>query len=202
METNVPSKALDIIVSDNSNIVALSEETLDEAVRLVRKVFPNLLEESEAPEKSFPASIRRDALASKEFLAKTNIPDLRYWIYIDPTTKRVAGTTGLYTYTHDEKEANWLGWLAVDPELRGRGIGRELLEFSIRATQQSGKRFLRLYTSSSPIEQKAHKLYESFGFRKTSETEDIPYGKDEIATLRIITYELDLKRKWKLKVLA
>jgi GNAT superfamily N-acetyltransferase len=75
----------------------------------------------------------------------------------------VCGTTGLYSYRKDEKEAVWLCWFCVDPEHRGQGIGKGLLAFSIEKAKQSGKAFLRLYTSDDPSEAAAQVLYEKYG---------------------------------------
>ena len=75
----------------------------------------------------------------------------------------VCGTTGLYMYKKDEKEAVWLCWFCVDPEYRGQGIGKNLLEFSIEKAKESGKAFLRLYTSDDPSEAAAQGLYEKYG---------------------------------------
>ena len=75
----------------------------------------------------------------------------------------VCGTTGLYMYKKDEKEAVWLCWFCVDPEHRGQGIGKYLLEFSIEKARESGKAYLRLYTSDDPSEAAAQQLYEKYG---------------------------------------
>ena len=84
------------------------------------------------------------------------------WAAINPGGD-VCGTTGLYMYKKDEKEAVWLCWFCVDPEHRGQGIGRDLLEFSIEKAKESGKVFLRLYTSDHPSEAAAQELYEKYG---------------------------------------
>ncbi|MBA7660192.1 hypothetical protein ES703_68192 [subsurface metagenome] len=141
-------------------IELLTDKTLREAVNLLNRVFQN--EEEEAPGDELPASLNPKKY--KDFLLETQISELRYWVAIDNTGK-VVGTTGLYCYSYDEHEAYWLGWFCVHPDLRKRGIGNKLLRFSIVKARKSGKKFLRLYTSTNPNELNAHRLYKKHGFR-------------------------------------
>jgi GNAT superfamily N-acetyltransferase len=73
----------------------------------------------------------------------------------------VLGTTRLYSLEKDEKEAYWLGWYCVDPAFRGKGIGGKLLDHAIRKAKERDKKFLRLYTSTSPEEKSAQHIYDS-----------------------------------------
>jgi putative acetyltransferase len=56
-----------------------------------------------------------------------------------------------------------LSKMAVSPEVRGRGIGRRLLEYAVTQAKQIGARSLFLATSTKL--QNAVHLYESIGFR-------------------------------------
>ena len=127
-------------------IELLTDKTLREAVNLLNRVFQN--EEEEAPGDELPASLNPKKY--KDFLLETQISELRYWVAIDNTGK-VVGTTGLYCYSYDEHEACWLGGFCVHRDLR--------------KARKSGKKFLRLYTSTNPNELNAHRLYKKHGFR-------------------------------------
>ncbi len=87
-----------------------------------------------------------------------------FWVALDEH-KYVVGTTGLYSYVKDKDEAIWLAWLCVDPECRGGGIGKQLIEGSIKIAKNHGKKYFRLYTSSNPNRIAAQALYETYGFK-------------------------------------
>ncbi|WP_026732617.1 GNAT family N-acetyltransferase [Fischerella sp. PCC 9605] len=142
-------------------IKPLSPQTLDEAINLVDIVFPyqSILEKA-----SLRASLFQDNWLYKIGFFWAGVSQLKYWVAIDENSNKVIGITGLYCYKRDEAEANWLGWLCVDPLFRGQGIGKKLLEFAINKTKATGKKFLRLYTSTDPNEATAQTLYEKYGF--------------------------------------
>ena len=141
-------------------IEPLTDRTLRETVDLVDKIFPG--EEKEPPKLEIPASLNTEKY--QNFLLKHQMSDLRYWVAIDDF-ERVVGTIGLYCYDFDEEEAFWLGWFCVDPRLRRKNIGVQLLQFSIKEAKKQGKKFLRLYTSTDLNELASHRLYEKYGFR-------------------------------------
>ncbi len=87
---------------------------------------------------------------------------INIWVAINDQGK-VIKTTGLYRYLNDEKDAGWLFWFCVAPEERGKGVGKQLLLFSIDEAKKSGAKYLRLYTSDAPDEKKAQMLYEKYG---------------------------------------
>lgn len=74
-------------------------------------------------------------------------------------------------YQSDEKEAFWLGWFCVSPKERGKRIGYNLLKFAVEKAKIEGKKYLRLWSSTNPNEDKAHKLYENVGFVKLQKEE-------------------------------
>ncbi|VVB78176.1 Acetyltransferase (GNAT) domain protein [uncultured archaeon] len=89
------------------------------------------------------------------------------------------GITGLYELPEDEKEAYWLAWFCVDPEFRGKKLGSTLIDLMIKKAKE-GKTYLRLYTSSGPIEKTARALYEKRGFVTTKVEKGIDNGYDKI----------------------
>ncbi|MCL2377486.1 MAG: GNAT family N-acetyltransferase [Defluviitaleaceae bacterium] len=88
----------------------------------------------------------------------------RYWVALNENDE-ICGTTGLYAEKDDFHEALWLSWFCVNPNMRGQGIGKQLLEFSIDTAREYKKKYLRLYTSDDPNEAAAQFLYEKYGFR-------------------------------------
>ena len=133
---------------------------LYEAERLVANVFPR----RNIPERmSFWVYRRQNNPIVRMLMCiggVSSIPNI--WAAIN-SDGEVCGITGLYVYKKDEHEAVWLSWLCVDPKQRGYGIGKMLIEFSIEKAKQSGKDFLRLYTSNHPSEAAAQGLYEKYG---------------------------------------
>jgi GNAT superfamily N-acetyltransferase len=132
---------------------SLSIVTLEQAIEVAHQTFPP---QEEDPATGFRASLVRGRDPNRQ----------RYWVAIDQNTGTVIGTTGLYKTPRDFDDAYWVGWLCVTPQRRGQGIGKGLLEFTIAMARREGKRWLRLYTSTDPIEKVAQVLYERCGFRE------------------------------------
>ena len=91
-----------------------------------------------------------------------------YWVAVTEAGD-VCGVTGLYEYRRDRHEAVWMAWFCVDPERRGQGIGRQLIEHAIGQARAQGYRYFRLHTSAHPNEAAAQGLYEAYGFRLIGE---------------------------------
>lgn len=135
-------------------IEPFSEDRRAEMIRLVDRIFPsqNLIER---------LSLRVFRTRWEWLLRLDGTRYGEFWLAI--AEGRVVGTIGLYTTREDENEANWLGWFCVAPEQRGRGIGRMLMDFAIGKARESGRRYLRLYTSTDGNEAAAQQLYEAYG---------------------------------------
>lgn len=73
---------------------------------------------------------------------------LAFWIALDANDAAV-GISGLYRLRKDQREAVWLGWYAVHPAARGKGIGGALLRHAIQEARATGVAYLRLYTSDT-----------------------------------------------------
>lgn len=139
---------------------------LDDVEKLVAKVFPW----RDLPERMSFWAYRRQGNSLVRMLMR--LYGVSSFINIWAAVKnggKVCGTTGLYLDKKDEHEAVWLSWFCVDPVQRRQGIGKMLIEFSIEKAKESGKDYLRLYTSDHSSEAAAQGLYEKYGlvvFRK------------------------------------
>ncbi len=79
--------------------------------------------------------------------------------------------------------------LAVDPELSGTGIGKELVSFCIETAKQSGFKAIRL--DIVPNNTPAQHLYEGFGFSCAGEA-DVRPDIEDIPRFRL--YELNFDK--------
>lgn len=75
--------------------------------------------------------------------------------------------------------------LAVSDDARGGGVGRALVQACIDRSRQLGRR--RVVLSSQPAMTRAHRLYESLGFRRTPELDWEPE-----AGILLLAFALDL----------
>jgi ribosomal protein S18 acetylase RimI-like enzyme len=149
-----------------TRILPLSEKYLDEAISLVKTIFPYKEDQK----------IARINLEESLTLKKIG---QRYWVVAGDSGK-LAGVTGLYLDYKDEAVV-WLGWFGVQSKCRRQGIGSMLLEFTIEEALRRGFKFLKIYTSSDKSAKAARRLYESYGFKKINscgDAEDIYYIKD------------------------
>ena len=143
-------------------IVELERHMIPEAKALVAKVFP---EQDLTERLSFWAYKHQANFLMKMVLRLYGAMSVyKYWVALDEND-RILGTTGLYSENDDFHEAIWLSWFCVDPEMRGQGIGKQLIEFSIEMARSYDKKYLRLYTSDDPNEAAAQVLYEKYGFK-------------------------------------
>lgn len=174
--------------SEQLKIEPLDRDNIDAALKLVNTEFPPEEQGSEVADSGFIASL--DPEKNKDWLEMAEIrKDIRYWVA--EVYDKVVGTTGLYSYDRpDEKDAAWIGWTAVDPEVRGKGIGSALYEKVIAEAIAAGKKYLRVYVSDYPAELEANRKYEKLGF-KVIKREPYSYrGRDD---LELRTWELDLQ---------
>jgi GNAT superfamily N-acetyltransferase len=71
-------------------------------------------------------------------------------------------------------DALYLRGMAIDPEARGDGIGRALLECAEEYAIRNG--FERLFLSTTPFLKSAIRLYERYGFSRSNEKSDDLFG--------------------------
>ena len=84
---------------------------------------------------------------------------------IETTDGRLLGTAALYPVDEQTLE---LRKMYFDPELRGRGWGSLMLRRLIDRSRELG--FKRIYLETASVLTEATRLYEKFGFERTSET--------------------------------
>jgi GNAT superfamily N-acetyltransferase len=110
--------------------------------------------------------------------------------------RRVAGAVSYHPDAADEGfglPAGWVGLraLGVDPALRGRGIGRALVEACRQRALAAGAEVLALHTGA--FMPAAVALYEAMGFRRAPEFDfDARYRPAGARPVRVIAYRLDL----------
>ena len=147
-------------------ILPLTDELIPHAKRLVSRVFPH---QSPSERLSFWAYAHKRSFVVRLCFKLFGIKDLMgFWGAVKDGTDEIIATTGLYSYERDAEEAVWLAWFCVAPEERGSGLGSKMLDFSIERARDTGKQYLRLYTSDVPNEAAAQRLYEKKGFKIAS----------------------------------
>ncbi len=152
-------------------IVPLSPATLKPALALIIATFS--LTPDEVPVLELEESVEPGRHTAA--LAQKGISDPSYWVAL--YHGHLAGVTGIYFTPGDRQEAVWGGWTAYDPALRS-SVSRGkmlLLQKMVIEAQATGRRLLRLYTSTLPEEAAANRLYDHVGL-KVYRTEPLPDG--------------------------
>ena len=148
---------------ENFSIEPLSLDTLEAACALANGIWPD---EKELPEVAIRGSLDTEKYA--EVFAKHHVIQTNYWVAIQ--NKKVLGIIGLYEHDFDANEAAWIGWYCVQEKQRGSGVGSALLAFVTDEAKRRKKKFLRVYTSTSPVERVALEMYQRKGFQITKRT--------------------------------
>jgi GNAT superfamily N-acetyltransferase len=156
-------------------IVPLTQELIPSAQRLVDRVFPH---QSLSEQWSLWAYEHKRSLLIRLGLPLFGVKDLTaFWGAVEAGSTEVIAITGLYSCFKDADEAVWLGWFCVAPQRRGAGIGGMMLDFAIERARETGKGYLRLYTSDSPDQAVAQQLYEKKGFALVKVRKRRPYNR-------------------------
>ncbi len=162
------------------SIEPLSKETLDESIRLIKKVFPKQGLEPASFELKCSLGITPYVLITRIFL---KMEFIKYWVIL--YDGNVAGVLGVLTYTWD-KEAIWGTWLCVEPDLKkiipngdliykrtGGLLLKRVIDEGKFLAKEKNRAYLRLYTTTDPLENDANIIYEKLGL-KVYKTEKEP----------------------------
>lgn len=156
-------------------IIPLSKENLEETIKLAHDVFPSDVDGDNPPEKGFRISLSNEVNLKSWRGPEYVLSRLNYWVLLDVEDK-VIGVTGLYAFKEKPTEV-WLAWFCIDSKVRGQGLGRKLLEWTMDKARQEGYQVFNLYTSTDPNEETAQKLYDSLGLNviKTEKDSESSY---------------------------
>lgn len=161
----------------NLSYLEVTEDNLKEVLAVVSKIFP---EDKDDFVKHYNQYVKKDISDWK---------DVRYWkyFYVRNDKGEVVAITGLYNESdkHSEDEV-WLGWYGVAPEYRGRGIGTEVLMWTVQKAKELEYKKFRLWTTTDNGEKEAQKLYEKVGLKIYDRK------KHESGEYEILYRELDL----------
>ncbi|USG60819.1 GNAT family N-acetyltransferase [Sneathiella marina] len=80
-------------------------------------------------------------------------------------------------------EKNYLGKMAVDPDLQGTGVGEELLKAVVEKSKNAGKSVLELESRVELTE--VHSFFRRFGFVQTAETAHEGYNRPTSITMQL-----------------
>jgi len=121
------------------------------------------------------------AIPLAEF-AKSQSSQERIWIV--ERQGRINGSAAIVKLSENEAQ---LRWLLLHPDVRGRGLGRRLVEEALDFCRDVGYSSVFLWTVNTlPI---AAQLYQSVGFKQTDELTHQLWG----STVTEVRYELALK---------
>ena len=151
------------IVFMNLSFEQLSQINLNEATKTLGKIFPDNAE--------IAGGHYKESLDQNNPRWKTH----RFWKYyvvLDVDTGKILAITGFYNLTIHSKDEVWLGWYGVSPEFRGRGVGRKVLEWTLKTAKEIGYKKFRLWTTTSPEEVLAQKLYDNMGIKIYDQKDD------------------------------
>ncbi|MBX4198337.1 GNAT family N-acetyltransferase [Candidatus Parcubacteria bacterium] len=132
----------------------LSADTLQEALALAKTIFPY---DYEKLEEAYYSSINPDDAGWQKRRM------LKYFAVKDEETGRIIAITGLYNWKVHAEDEVWLGWFGVSPNMRGQGIGKRVLEWTMQKAREKGYKKFRLWTTDDKGEQDAQKLYDDMG---------------------------------------
>lgn len=137
-------------------IQPLTQELLAEAQVLAAKLFPWEDEHYDA------LAAAANGPTAAAFLSARGLLEVRAWCLVEGS--RVVGLASLYQYRNAPDEV-WLAWLGLSPEVRGLGLGSQLLDHTIALARAEQKAIFRLWTTIEEEYATALQLYARRGFR-------------------------------------
>lgn len=149
----------------------LSNKNYEEALLLAQRSFPDNRE-------SIKKAYQRFLDPQKKYLDERRL--LEYFVVKDLETNKIVAVTGLYNRKEYPENEVWLGWFCVDPDMRGGGIGRKVLVWTIKRAKELGFEKMKLYTSTDPNESIAQNLYESLGLKIYKKEQSKDFEDEEV----------------------
>ncbi|WP_318617077.1 GNAT family N-acetyltransferase [Sporosarcina sp. YIM B06819] len=117
-------------------------------------------------------------------------------IYVTELDDRIVGSVVLfppsiqaYDWSDSVQEFPEIRMLSVDPSIRGKGIGKALVEHCLKVSKEEKKPKIGLHTAS--FMKKALSLYESMGFEHFPELDLEPMNDGIIVKAFIMNFESD-----------
>ena len=144
----------------------LSSENINEATKLVRSVFLDDFNGQEGID-AYKSSLNKEKY--KSYFDSHYLETLEYFVVKNSSSENIIGVTVLYTRNIDSQDIIWLGWYCLSEQERGKGFGREILEWTMNKAREKGYTKMKLYTSTDPNEATAQILYEKLGFKVVDE---------------------------------
>lgn len=108
----------------------------------------------------------------------------REQIWIVEKGGKVLGSVAIIEFSENDAQ---LRWLLLDPSVRGKGIGRQLVEEALKFCRVAGYSSVFLWTVEALTV--ATNLYRSVGFKKTQETTHEIWGN----VVTEVRYDLELR---------
>ena len=96
------------------------------------------------------------------------LADENYHLLIAEIDGEIAGMLSLVIVNIPTGRKTWIEDVVVDSKFRGQNIGFELVEQAKKLSQELGAK--KLYLTSNPSRQAAHRLYTKCGFEKYDTT--------------------------------
>jgi ribosomal protein S18 acetylase RimI-like enzyme len=126
------------------------------------------------PEYGVDSTFEAGVAATVGAAGKRGFPGPREGLWIVEIDGRHAGSVALT----DEGDTGWVRWVVLDPELRGRGLGRRMLGELVAEAEAAGYEGLALETFSEL--RAAASLYRLHGFEVTWEQTGPRWGREEL----------------------
>jgi GNAT superfamily N-acetyltransferase len=89
----------------------------------------------------------REIAADPGYMADRSLTSSRYWAMVDGAGK-VIGVTGICDVEGEDPGNCYLGYFILDKSCRSKGLGKQLLAFTEEQARLSGKRRMRVLTST------------------------------------------------------
>lgn len=160
----------------------LSKDHLDECIEIAKSELPE--DDIEKIKLELLGSIYQKKYQEK--LRAIGISSPRYWVTLED--EKVMGFAGI-NYHLDDDDAIWGGWMARKRDCSKSKYKLAMAQFwkPFFEARQTGRKYLRIMTSTLPAEKEANKFYEKKGFivykRVPCENYELLYYQGDLLTL-------------------